>query len=76
MKTKNVYIYTDNFKRDFEFRQKDIKEKHIELTDVFTDTSFNNAYRRDVAQGFGKWDKIRIVNANGREEIYTKNLST
>ena len=72
MKTKNIYIYTKSSEEDYNFRQEDIKKNNINGKNVFTDITFESAYRRDVLQGFGEWDRVRIINMAGREEIYTK----
>lgn len=72
MKIKNVYIFTGNNNKDFDFMDKDIEEKNIDARNVFTDVSFNRAFKYDVAQGFGGWDGVRMVSANGDEVVYLK----
>ena len=73
MKIKNVYIYTKDIKKDREFIDADIEENNIEQENVFTDITFKDAYKQDIAvSDFGLWDGVRIVDRRGREEIYKK----
>ena len=73
MKIKNVYIHTEDIKKDREFIDADIEKNNINQENVFTDFSFENAYERDIyVEGFGEWDGVRIISRGGREEIYKK----
>jgi hypothetical protein len=70
MRTKNVYVYTDNSKNDFYFRQADIKTRGIDQRDVFTAVDLKHVEESDLGVGLHGWDRVRVVDANGYEKIY------
>ena len=82
MRIKNIYIYTKDYERDFNFIRKDKKEHNIDDKDIFTDMTFENAVKQDVTHGLYGWDAVRIldpirgetfiVEINGKLKFYHK----
>lgn len=68
MRIKNVYIYTRDYEKDFNFIRKDKKEYNIKDEDIYTDMNFEHAIETDIAHGLYGWDAVRIT--NGEKELF------
>lgn len=67
---KHIYIYTDDAVLDKKFINNHMTANGIISQHAFTDVSFEEAKKRDVDGGLGKWSGVRIMNRLGKEMLF------